>query len=131
MVVAFLLLALGDLGSAWATRAWLHAFTVGALGSMMLGLMTRMALRHTGRPLEPPAAMIVAYGLVQASALLRVGAAAVPASETWVLAASGAWIAAFALFLVCFGGVLVSPSLPRAVASPLVDSRQPPPPRRP
>ena len=113
MVLAFLLLALGESGSTVAERAWLHAFTVGALGSMMLGLMTRMALRHTGRPLVPPRAMVVAYLLLQAAALLRVGAAGGFAGESWILAAAIAWIAAFALFLTCFGPVLVAPSLPR------------------
>jgi uncharacterized protein involved in response to NO len=126
MVAAFLLHALGDMGSAGAERAWLHAFTVGALGSMMLGLMTRMALRHTGRPLVPPRAIVVAYVLLQAAALLRVGAALAPASEFWIFAAAIAWIAAFALFLACFGAVLVSPSLPRRVGAPLaVDTRPP------
>jgi uncharacterized protein involved in response to NO len=118
MVAAFALLVAGDLGSAGAARAWVHAFTVGALGSMMLGLMTRMALRHTGRPLEPPPAMVAAYFSLQAAALLRVGAA-FAAGEAWILGAGAAWVAAFALFLACFGAVLVSPSLPRVVVSPL------------
>ena len=64
MVVAFLLSALGDLGCAGAARAWLHAFTVGALGSAMIGLMTRVALRHTGRPLALPGAIVAAHWLV-------------------------------------------------------------------
>ena len=124
MVVAFLLLALGDFGSAVAARAWLHALTVGALGSMMLGLMTRMSLRHTGRPLEPPPAMIVGYLLLQAAALLRVCAAGAGAGEFWIVAAGIAWIAAFAIFLACFGTILISPSLPRPVVGPLaVDTR--------
>jgi uncharacterized protein involved in response to NO len=126
MVVAFLLLALGDLGSSSAARAWLHAFSVGALGSMMLSLMTRMALRHTGRPLTPPRVMVVAYLLLQAAALLRVGAAGVAADESWIVAAAVAWIAAFVLFLACFGPILVAPSLPRRVVAPLnVDTRPP------
>jgi uncharacterized protein involved in response to NO len=48
--------------------AWLHAFTVGSLGLMMLGLMTRVSLRHTGRPLVVPRAMLVAYALMFAAA---------------------------------------------------------------
>jgi len=126
MVVAFLLLALGDLGSVAAEHAWLHAFTVGALGSMMLGLMTRMSLRHTGRPLVAPPAMVAAYLLVQASALLRMGAVGAAAGESWIIFAGIAWIAAFAIFLACFGAILVSPSLPRRLVSPLaLDSRPP------
>ncbi len=126
MVAALLLLALGDFGVPFAARAWLHAFTVGALGSMMLGLMTRIALRHTGRPLVLPRAIVVAYLLLQAAALLRVGAAASPAGEAWFVAAGAAWVAAFAIYLACFGSMLVSPSLPRVAASPLAADARPP-----
>ena len=127
MVLALLLLGLGDFGSDAASHAWLHAFTVGALGSMMLSLMTRIALRHTGRPLRLPPAIVVAYGLLQLAAILRVGAAASHAGGPWLIAAGVAWVAAFATYLVCFGSMLVSPSLPRVAASPvIVDGRSPP-----
>jgi uncharacterized protein involved in response to NO len=126
MVVAFLLLGLGELGVAGAARAWLHAFTVGALGSMMLGLMTRVALRHTGRPLVLPRAIVGGYFLVQAAALLRVGAALAGVNGPWIIAAGLAWIAAFAIYLRCFGRILLSPSMPRIIVSPLaVDGQTP------
>jgi uncharacterized protein involved in response to NO len=54
--------------------AWLHAFTVGSLGLMMLGLMTRVSQRHTGRPLFMPRAMQVACGAMFLAAVLRVTA---------------------------------------------------------
>jgi uncharacterized protein involved in response to NO len=119
MVAAFLLLGLGDLGVPGAERAWLHAFTVGALGSMMLGLMTRVALRHTGRPLVLPTAIVGGYLLIQAAAVLRVGAALAGSDGPLIVLAGLAWIAAFGLYLGCFGSILLSPSLPRPVLSPL------------
>ena len=126
MVVAFLLAALGDLGCAGAARAWLHAFTVGALGSAMIGLMTRVALRHTGRPVALSGAIVAAHVLVQAAALVRVGAAIAGGGDAWVVAAGLGWVAAFAIYLARFGPILVRPSLPRTVASPLdADSRPP------
>ncbi|CAG0958793.1 hypothetical protein BURK1_00600 [Burkholderiales bacterium] len=125
LVAAFLLRALGELGLPGAERAWLHAFTAGALGSVMIGLMTRVALRHTGRPLAIPRAMVAAFLLVQAAALIRTGAAIANGGEAWVAAAGLAWIAAFALYLVCYGSILVTPSLPRAVASPLTADTRP------
>jgi len=124
MVAAFLLLALGELGFAGPARAWLHAFTVGALGSAMIGLMTRVALRHTGRPLSLPGAIVAAHLLVQAAAAVRVGAAMAGGGDAWVVVAGLAWVAAFAIYLASFGPILVRPSLPRIVASPLdADSR--------
>lgn len=125
MVLAFLLLGLGDLGVAGAGRAWLHAFTVGALGSMMLGLMTRVALRHTGRPLVLPSAIVAAYLLIQLAALARVVGAMTGSTMLTVTLAGAAWIAAFAIYLACFGKVLLSPSLPREAVSPLAGDAQP------
>ena len=126
MVVAFLLAALGDLGIAGAARAWLHAFTVGALGSAMIGLMTRVALRHTGRPLVLPVAIVAAHWLVQAAALVRVGAAIAGGGDAWVVVAGLAWVTAFAIHFRTYGPILVRPSLPRVDASPLdADSRPP------
>jgi uncharacterized protein involved in response to NO len=119
LVAAFLLDALAALGLAGAAQAWLHAFTVGALGSVMLSLMTRVALRHTGRPLVVPRAVVAAYALIQVAAALRVGAALAGGGEALIVAAGLAWIASFALYLASFGAILVSPSLPRVVASPL------------
>jgi uncharacterized protein involved in response to NO len=119
MVAALLLLALGDFGVAAAGRAWIHAFTVGALGSMMLGLMTRIALRHTGRPLVLPTPIVAAYALLQLAALLRVGSALAQTGGAWVVAAGVAWVAAFAHYLACFGPMLVTPSLPRVAPAAL------------
>jgi uncharacterized protein involved in response to NO len=125
MVLAFLLHGLGDLGVEGAGHAWLHAFTVGALGSMMLGLMTRVALRHTGRPLAPPSAIIAGYLLIQVAALMRVAGAMTGTAVLPVILAGAAWIAAFAIYLVCFGSMLVSPSLPRVAVNPLAADAQP------
>lgn len=127
MTAAFLLQGLGDLGVAGAARAWLHAFTVGALGSAMIGLMTRVALRHTGRPLALSRAVVAAHLLVQVAALARVGGAIAGGGDGWVAGAGAAWVAAFAIYLATFGPILVRPSLPRVVAGPLdADSRPPP-----
>ncbi|MCC7218163.1 MAG: NnrS family protein [Burkholderiales bacterium] len=129
LTASFLLLALGDLGVAGAQRAWLHAFTVGALGSAMIGLTTRVALRHTGRPLVLPRAAVAAHVLVQVAAFARVGGALAGGGDGWVVTAGAAWVAAFALYLALFGPILVRPSLPRVVVGPLdADSR--PGPRR-
>jgi uncharacterized protein involved in response to NO len=124
MVLAFLLLGLSDLGVEGAGRAWLHAFTVGALGSMMLGLMTRVALRHTGRPLVLPSAIVAAYLLIQVAALLRVAGAMTGSTALLVALAGAAWIAAFAIYLACFGSMLLSPSLPRGAVNALTVDAQ-------
>ena len=126
LVVALALAGLSAAGDPAAARAWLHAFTVGALGSMMIGLLTRVVLKHTGRPLVLPAAIVVAHLLVQVAAVARVGAAWAPDGRAAITASALAWTAAFALYLGSFAAYLVRPSLPRT-DNPLTDETREPP----
>ncbi len=117
LVFAFALKAAAELTGIVPEAAWLHAFTVGSLGMMMLGLMTRVSLRHTGRPLVVPRAMLVAYILMFVAALLRL-AVTVHGLDSAVIALSAIlWAAAFALYFMVFWKALVTPSLPRSSSS--------------
>jgi len=112
-LATFALRALAELTPQVPAEAWTHAFTLGALGMVMTGLMTRIALRHTGRPPVVVPAMRAAYGLVFAAALLRL-AYAVQGLGAWVLVLSAlAWSAAFLLFAALYGPMLLRPSLAR------------------
>jgi uncharacterized protein involved in response to NO len=112
LVFAFALKAAAELTGIVPEAAWVHAFTVGSLGLMMLGLMTRVSLRHTGRPLDVPGAMRVAYMMMFAAALLRL-AATVHGLGNWAVAlAAVLWAAPFAIYFVLFGAILLRPSLP-------------------
>jgi uncharacterized protein involved in response to NO len=114
LLLAFALKAVAELTGAVPEAAWLHAFTVGSLGMMMLGLMTRVSLRHTGRPPLVPRAMLVAYGAMFLAAVLRV-TAGVGAQHTALIGlATLLWAAAFMLYFMHFAAILLSPSLPRA-----------------
>lgn len=111
LVFAFALKGLWLLGGfGWAVN-WVHAFTAGAFGTMILGVMTRVALGHTGRPLEISRVVIVAYVLVSAAALIRVfGPWLIPRYYLGVLAVSiAAWVAAFLIFLAVYVPVLCRP----------------------
>jgi uncharacterized protein involved in response to NO len=111
LYVALALKSIWLLGHAsWAAN-WLHALTAGAFGTMTLGVMTRVALGHTGRELVVARPIAAAYALVIAGAVLRVlGPAALSPYYVQVLAAAGLlWAAAFAVFLAVYGGPLVAP----------------------
>ena len=63
----------------WASLFWpmlpslpTHAFTVGALGSLTIGMMARVSLGHTGRLLVPSKLAVAAFALVNLAALVRV-----------------------------------------------------------
>ena len=76
-----------------------HALTAGAMGTMILAVMTRATLGHTGRALHADAATIAIFALVTASAVLRIAAAWAIEAQVDLLEVSGlAWIGAFALF---------------------------------
>lgn len=117
-LATFVLRALSEITPAIPQEVWTHAFTLGALGLVMTGLMTRVVLRHTGRPLVVPPAMRAAYWLALAAALLRL-AYSVHGLPEWVLAVSAiAWSAAFLIYLALYGAMLVRPSLPRVKLAP-------------
>ena len=98
------------IGAAFAAK-WLHAITVGAFATMILAVMTRAALGHTGRPLIAPKPITLAYFLVTTAAAIRVFGGAVFADEyNMVVALSGAcWIAAFGLFVWIYAPILTRP----------------------
>lgn len=111
LAVAFALKGLWLLaGISWAQH-WMHAFTAGAFGTMILGVMTRVALGHTGRPLRVSRLVVVSYGLVSAAALTRVfGPWLAPTLYVQVLAISiAAWVAAFLIFLAGYAPILLRP----------------------
>lgn len=90
--------------------AAVHAFGTGAIGGMIIGMITRTALGHTGRPLRAGGMETAAYALVHAAALLRVVplliAPALYPAALW--ASGGLWAGAFALYLVRYGPMLAS-----------------------
>lgn len=114
LLAALLLKAVADLGGRVPAAAWLHAFTVGALGLMMLGLMTRVSLRHTGRALVVPPLLRAAAVAVFVAALLRLAATVHGLGPAVVTAAALLWAAAFVAYLLRFAAVLVAPSLARS-----------------
>ena len=88
-----------------------HALTIGAIGGLTIGMMTRTARGHTGRALQADRWETACYLLVQAAALVRVfGPLALPAAYAGLVAASSLlWSAAFALYAVRYWPVLTRP----------------------
>lgn len=110
--LGFALLALAQVGATGGS-AGVHALGVGATGGLIIGMMTRTARGHTGRPLQASRAEVLAYGLVMAAAVLRVVLPLVaPAQVVATLVASAvAWSAAFAIYLFVFAPWLVQTRL--------------------
>ncbi len=101
--LGFVLLALAQLGWVVPSLA-VHAFAVGVIGGLIIGMVTRTARGHTGRPLQPSRGEVVAYALVMLAAVLRVLVPAVqPAWYAYALeGATCLWAIAFAIYLVIY-----------------------------
>lgn len=97
------LLALAQMG--WVgVSAGVHALAIGATGGLVIGMVTRTARGHTGRPLRASRAEVLAYALVMAAATLRVLVPLV--APQWLvpslIGAAFAWGAAFAIYLFVY-----------------------------
>jgi uncharacterized protein involved in response to NO len=90
-----------------------HALTVGAIGALTLGMMTRTSRGHTGRPLHADGWEIAAYVSVTAAAVTRVLVPLVLPNlyNTAVVASAVLWSAAYAIYAVRYWPVLTRPRL--------------------
>src|SRR6185437_5866398 len=90
-----------------------HALTIGAIGGMTIGMMTRTARGHTARALRADAWEVACYALVQAAAVIRVfGGLAWREGYPWTVLASGAcWSLAFGIYTVRYWPILTRPRL--------------------
>ena len=90
--------------------AALHCVTVGGIGLLTLGMMTRTALGHTGRMLTLPKSQVVAYVLLLIATLLRLMAAlSTSLYHAGIHGASVCFALAFGLFAWQYGPWLVRP----------------------
>jgi len=89
----------------------LHAFTVGGIGVLTLGMMARVSLGHTGRPLKAAGPVAFAFALINLAAVLR-GIAPI-IFPYWLLQlvalSGGLWILSFLIFVVIYTPILISP----------------------
>ncbi|MBJ2265356.1 MULTISPECIES: NnrS family protein [Pseudomonas] len=72
LAVACLGMALWHVGVPLSPSLAVHALTVGAMGGLILAMIARVSLGHTGRPLTPPKGMTLAFALLNLACLSRV-----------------------------------------------------------
>jgi len=107
--VALILLA-GSLLAGWPSSAWTHAAGTGAVACLILGVIARVALGHTGRPLILPNGMVLAFCAIHLAALIRVLTAfGVIPWHPGIGTSTLLWLVAFGLFLYRYTGILASP----------------------
>jgi len=110
MPLAFFLRALAAMNIV-AAGAWIHAVTMGAVSALMLAMMMRSSLGHTGRQLVASRTDMAAFLLLQVAAIVRV-VASIKAGETyqqWVVASGLIWALAFLVFVLRYLPMLSRP----------------------
>jgi uncharacterized protein involved in response to NO len=112
IVLALSLHALAAYGLVPASLAT-HALTVGAIGGLTLGMMTRTSLGHTGRPLKAGYAEVFCYLTIQLASLTRVFLPlAFPSLYLHAIIGSGVlWSLAFGVFTISYWTILSRPRL--------------------
>ncbi len=104
------LYALALVASPALTSAALHTVAVGGIGLLTVGMMCRTALGHTGRPLEAPPPMTLAFSLVLVATVLRLAAAwPSPVAHLVLIASALCFAGGLALFAWRFAPWLVRP----------------------
>ncbi len=117
LALGLLLTAFADLGAALgfddvAGRAPVHALGMGFFGSMLMAMVTRVSLGHSGRPLVLQAFDWRLFLLVQAATLARIGGEFLPPAAAGLnLVAALAWTTAFAAWAIRYLPICFRPRI--------------------
>ena len=109
MALGTLLLGLTQFSLGIQTSSALHVITIGAIGLMILSMMSRVSLGHTGRMLQPKAIVSWAFMMMALAPIIRV---VLPyfglPFQGWTISVV-LWVLAMLIFLLVYIPVLVSP----------------------
>jgi uncharacterized protein involved in response to NO len=108
LVLGLILLAMSALGLASGSAAF-HVLAIGAMAGLIMGMITRTALGHTGRPLRASRAEAAMYLLIQLGVAFRLLAAAGPAGlrDAGLLISAACWTMAFLMYAITYGPYLL------------------------
>lgn len=109
MAIGLITLGLSYIISGLTFSAALHLITIGAIGLMILAMISRVSLGHTGRKLSAAPLIVIAFYALIASTLCRfLLSLAGFFIEAWVSSAV-LWIISFTFFIFIYWPVLTAP----------------------
>jgi uncharacterized protein involved in response to NO len=110
VVLALALRGLSGFYAALPESLWQHALALGGIATLILGVMSRVAMGHTGRPLQLPMSGRVMYAAIITATVLRLLAANQWIDyRTGVTLSAAAWVLAFSLFVIFYTPILTQP----------------------
>ncbi|SFI26295.1 MULTISPECIES: NnrS family protein [unclassified Pseudomonas] len=105
LALACLGMALWHFGVPLNPSLAVHALTIGAMAGLILAMIARVSLGHTGRPLQPPSGMTLAFALLNLACVCRVLLVLVwPVAALWLAALC--WSVGLGLYLWRYGPML-------------------------
>lgn len=108
--IGLLLAAAQAAGVAMQNALPVHVNAMAGFSVLIIGMVTRTALGHLGRPLATDSSMVASYALVLLAVVLRLVAIAPLAISALLLQLSAAaWIMAMALYLWRFAPLMIRP----------------------
>lgn len=108
--ISFILLSLHYAGFSIPFSSGLHGLTAGAMGSMILAMIARVSLGHSGRPLQIHFSVKFAFVFVVVAGLLRISAGLLPQFyDILLVSAAICWSLAFLLYVVVYLKILITP----------------------
>ncbi|MGF6110567.1 NnrS family protein [Pseudomonas frederiksbergensis] len=114
LYLAYVWLVAGTLAMALWHAGWMpqqslatHALAVGGIGGLILAMIARVSLGHTGRLLQPSKTVVLGFVLLVFAGLCRV--LLVPFSGVGLGLSALLWCTAFGLFLTRYTGILLKP----------------------
>ncbi|MYM64481.1 NnrS family protein [Pseudomaricurvus sp. HS19] len=109
MCLGLILLGLVAFGILQQASIAYHAITVGGMGLMILSMISRVSLGHSGRPIVANRAVTLSLLLMAAAFITRVTGPLLATHYEWVILLTGAlWVAAYGLFTITYSRLLFS-----------------------
>lgn len=111
LVAGLLTLGLYGFGLVENSSLALHMLTVGCVGSMTIGMMSRVALGHTGRPIIATPAVTASFFMMQGATFLRCLALLIEKKSynLWIAGSGTLWVGAFIIYLAVYVPILLGP----------------------
>ncbi|MCG6410000.1 NnrS family protein, partial [Vibrio fluvialis] len=105
------LLVRGLASNHFVSHNMLHLFAIGALAGLILAMIARVTMGHTGRAIYQGPNMALAFSALLLAALVRsIGVAFWPVHMMlWLNLSASLWALAFGLFVARFGVMLLTP----------------------
>lgn len=88
-----------------------HSYTIGAISIIILGMISRVSLGHSGRPIKTDLLILLSFLCLIASYVVRVVLIYLNIANylLWIKLSSSLWILAFSLYIIRYVWILISP----------------------